>query len=60
MSETTPTRPFDDVEALAWLRSQPDGRVTASAAELGRQMGLEQDADRSSVENVGEGRTDPP
>ena len=26
-------------EALAWLRSQPDGRVTANAAELGRQWG---------------------
>ncbi|MBV8697264.1 MAG: hypothetical protein JO052_05325, partial [Bradyrhizobium sp.] len=39
MSETIPTHPFDDMEALAWLRSQPDGRVTASAAELGRQWG---------------------
>ena len=39
MSETTPTRPCDDREALAWLRAQPDGRVTASAAELGRQWG---------------------
>jgi hypothetical protein len=38
MTETVPIRPFD-VEALAWLRSQPDGRVTASAAELGRQWG---------------------
>jgi hypothetical protein len=37
--ETVPARPFDDVEALAWLRSQRDGRVTASAAELGRQWG---------------------
>jgi hypothetical protein len=36
MTETVPARPFDDMEALAWLRSQPDGRVTASAAELGR------------------------
>ena len=39
MTETVPARPFDDMEALAWLRSQPDGRVTASAAELGRQWG---------------------
>jgi hypothetical protein len=27
------------MDALAWLRSQPYGRVTASAAELGRQWG---------------------
>jgi len=39
MTETDPGRPFDETEALAWLRSQPDGRVTASAAELGRQWG---------------------
>jgi hypothetical protein len=39
MAETIPTCPFDDMEALAWLRSQPDGRATASAAELGRQWG---------------------
>jgi len=40
MTETVPARrPFDDTEALAWLRSQPDGRVTASAAELGRRWG---------------------
>jgi hypothetical protein len=39
MTETVPDRPFDDMEALAWLRSQPDGRVSASAAELGRQWG---------------------
>jgi len=39
MTETVPARPFDDMEALAWLRSQPDGRVTASAAELGRRWG---------------------
>src|SRR5947208_13400220 len=37
--ESIPPNPFDDREALAWLRSQPDGRVTASAAELGRQWG---------------------
>ena len=39
MTEPIPPRPFDDREALTWLRSQPDGRVTASAAELGRQWG---------------------
>ena len=39
MTETPPSRPFDETEALAWLRAQPDGRVTASAAELGRQWG---------------------
>jgi hypothetical protein len=39
MTETVPVRPLDDMEALAWLRSQRDGRVTASAAELGRQWG---------------------
>jgi Uncharacterised protein family (UPF0014) len=39
MTETVPTRPFDDMEALSWLRSQPDGRVTASAAELARRWG---------------------
>src|SRR6516225_7470049 len=39
MTEIIPTRPFEDGEAIAWLRSQPDGRVTASAAELARQWG---------------------
>ena len=39
MTESIPPHPFDDMEALAWLRTQPDGRVTASAAELGRQWG---------------------
>jgi hypothetical protein len=39
MTETLPIRPLDDLEALAWLRSQPDGRVNASAAELARQWG---------------------
>ena len=39
ITETTPTRPFDEMEALAWLRSQPEGVVTASAAELGRRWG---------------------
>jgi hypothetical protein len=32
-------RPLDEMEALAWLRSRPEGVVTASAAELGRQWG---------------------
>jgi hypothetical protein len=39
MTETLPPYPFDEMDALAWLRSQPDGRVTANAAELGRQWG---------------------
>ena len=39
MTETAPPRPFDDMEVLAWLRSQPAGRVITSAAELGRQWG---------------------
>jgi hypothetical protein len=39
MTEVIPTRPFDDGEAIAWLRSQRDGRVTANAAELARQWG---------------------
>jgi hypothetical protein len=39
MTETIPTRPFDEMEALAWLRSQPDGVVAASAADLGRRWG---------------------
>jgi hypothetical protein len=39
MAETVPSRSFDETEALAWLRSQPDGRVTASAAELARHWG---------------------
>jgi len=39
MTETDPSRPFDETEALAWLRSQPNGRITASAAELSRQWG---------------------
>ena len=39
MTEAIPTRPFDEMDALAWLRSQPDGCVTANAAELGRQWG---------------------
>ncbi|HSV24252.1 MAG TPA: hypothetical protein VLJ17_14645 [Xanthobacteraceae bacterium] len=37
MVEPVPGRPFNEAEALAWLRSQAGGRVTASAAELGRQ-----------------------
>jgi hypothetical protein len=30
---------LDDLEALAWLRSQPKGRVAVNAAKLGRQWG---------------------
>ena len=39
MVEPVPVRPFDDAEALAWLRSQAGGHVTANAAQLGRQWG---------------------
>jgi hypothetical protein len=39
MTETARPRPFDDVEALAWLRSRDGGRVTTNAAELGRRWG---------------------
>jgi hypothetical protein len=60
MTEIIPTRPFDDGEAIAWLRSQPDGRVTANAAELARQWGVEPDACRSPVEGVAKGRSHPP
>jgi hypothetical protein len=59
MTETVPARPFDDMEALAWLRSQPDGRVTASGG-AGPPMGLEPDADRSPVESVAGSRSHPP
>jgi hypothetical protein len=31
--------PLDDLEALIWLRSQPEGRVAVNAAKLGRQWG---------------------
>jgi hypothetical protein len=39
MTDIVSIRPFDEMEALVWLRSQPDGQVIASAAELGRQWG---------------------
>ena len=39
MTESVPPHPFDDKEALAWLRAWPEGRVAVSAAELGRQWG---------------------
>ena len=39
MTDIVPSRPFDDMEALAWLRAQPNGHIVASAAELGRQWG---------------------
>ena len=48
MTDIVPIRPFDDAEALAWLRSQPDGRVTASAAELGRQWGWNRSEEHTS------------
>ena len=31
--------PLDDLEALIWLRSQPERRVAVNAAKLGRQWG---------------------
>jgi hypothetical protein len=31
--------PLDDLEALTWRRSQPEGRVAVNAAKLGRQWG---------------------
>ena len=34
-----PIRPLDEEAALAWLRSQPGGRTTLRAAELGRRWG---------------------
>jgi hypothetical protein len=39
MTESVPSHPFDDMEALTWLRSQPNRCVAANAAELGRQWG---------------------
>jgi hypothetical protein len=35
----TPIRPLDDEAALAWIRAQPGGRTSLSAAELGRRWG---------------------
>ena len=32
-------RPLDEAAALEWLRSQPGGRTTLPAAELGRRWG---------------------
>jgi hypothetical protein len=39
MTEPARTHAFDDREALAWLHSQHGGRLTTSAAELGRRWG---------------------
>jgi len=39
VTEALPDQPLQEAQALEWLRSQPDGRVTASAAELARQWG---------------------
>jgi hypothetical protein len=39
MTESVSPHPFDDMEAPAWLRSQPERQLTVSAAELGRQWG---------------------
>jgi hypothetical protein len=35
----TPIRPLDEAAALAWLRSQPNGRTDLPAAEFGRRWG---------------------
>jgi hypothetical protein len=40
------SQPFDETEALAWLRSQPDGRVTVSAAELARRLASMKDVEK--------------
>jgi hypothetical protein len=34
-----PLQPLDDDAALAWLRVQPDGRTTLTAAALARRWG---------------------
>jgi hypothetical protein len=39
MAEFAPIRILDEAEALAWLRTQPGGRTSLPAAELGRRWG---------------------
>jgi MarR family len=39
MAEVSPIRTFDEEEALAWLRTQPDGRTSLRPAELARRWG---------------------
>jgi hypothetical protein len=34
-----PLHAFDDADALAWLRTQPDGRIETSISDLARQFG---------------------
>ena len=60
MTETVPTRPFDDMEALAWLRSQPRWTRDRQRGGARPPMGLEPDADRSPIEGVAGGRSHPP
>jgi hypothetical protein len=60
MTDIVLIRPFDDAEALAWLRSQPDGRVTASAAELARQWGWNRMRAGRRLKAWAGGGSDPP
>jgi hypothetical protein len=39
MAEVSPIRTFEDEEALAWLKTQPGGRISLPPAELGRRFG---------------------
>ena len=38
MTETVPTRPFDDVGALAWLRSRPGIAAPIASARTPEQL----------------------
>ena len=39
MADVAPIRQLDDNAALDWLRSQPEGRISLPAGELGRRFG---------------------
>jgi hypothetical protein len=39
IERVVPLHPLSEAQALDWLRAQPGGRITASAAELGRRWG---------------------
>jgi len=39
MAEVSPIRTFEDEEALAWLKTQPGGRINLPPAELGQRFG---------------------
>jgi hypothetical protein len=39
LNEMSSNKSFSDAAALAWLRAQPGGRITACAAALGREWG---------------------